>query len=558
MAQLAEATGSVISAVLFGALAGAKVLPMQRMAFEAAIHRGGVGVKASIAAFGAGFAAAEGGPVPVKAETPAVPRISPALAPLMAEAERLRRAGADVRAPGASSGSPDYQDVAYAREYLDRLKPIAEIDKRHGSGSGSLLAETARELALGMAYEDTVRVAELKIRPSRFERVRAEVQAADGQIVEIAEFLHPRVQEIADTLPAGLGRWLLATVLGAALRRAPHQGGRVVKTSSIRGFLLLYFIASLKPTRRRSLRFANEQAFLREWLRTIETVAATNYALATEIATTRTLVKGYSDTHERGRRNYDTLMRMLPLIMETPDPAAALAALRKAALADDTGAALNVAIKDIAPAAAGGGVDLILWRRNGHPSPTRGRDKRVHRLRHHRRRLDFQSRLGLEQPADLNKRHRRKMVAEHRAIGRAELAAAGHILVHVDHVPGQAHDMLRARAALGQNREDVFQRLPRLRDKSFRKFLVLVPADHAADKDELAARLDAVGVALGSGQPRRLERFVLGGAHGQGFGTVRAGTGILPMMQACARRLRRRGGAARSAAIFRSASSATR
>ena len=118
----------------------------------------------------------------------------------------------------------DYQDVAYAREYLDRLKPIAEIDKRHGNGSGNLLAETARELALGMAYEDTVRVAELKIRPSRFERVRAEVQAADGQIVEIAEFLHPRVQEIADTLPAGLGRWLLAHLLGAALRRAVHQG----------------------------------------------------------------------------------------------------------------------------------------------------------------------------------------------------------------------------------------------------------------------------------------------------------------------------------------------
>jgi indolepyruvate ferredoxin oxidoreductase beta subunit len=112
---------------------------------------------------------------------------------------------------------------------------------------------------------------------------------------------------------------------------------------------MLYFIASLKPTRRRSLRFANEQAFLREWLQTVQTVAATNYALATEIATTRTLVKGYSDTHERGRQRYDLLMQMLPRIMETPDPAAALAALRKAALADDTGAALNVAIRDIRP-----------------------------------------------------------------------------------------------------------------------------------------------------------------------------------------------------------------
>jgi indolepyruvate ferredoxin oxidoreductase beta subunit len=122
-----------------------------------------------------------------------------------------------------------------------------------------------------------------------------------------------------------------------------------VKTSTIRGFLQLYFIASLKPTRRRSLRYANEQKFLAEWLNTIQTIATTNYALATEIATTRTLVKGYSDTHERGKRNYDMLMQMLPRIMDTPDPAAALAALRKAALADDTGAALNLAIRDMRP-----------------------------------------------------------------------------------------------------------------------------------------------------------------------------------------------------------------
>ena len=103
--------------------------------------------------------------------------------------------------------------------------------------------------------------------------------------------------------------------------------------------------------RRRSLRFANEQAFLRDWLRTIETVAATNSALATEIATTRTLVKGYSDTHERGRERYDALMHLLPRLMELPDPAAVLAKLRKAALADDTGSALSAAIKDIRPLA---------------------------------------------------------------------------------------------------------------------------------------------------------------------------------------------------------------
>ncbi len=345
--SLRKSTGSVISSVLFGALAGANVLPMQRMAFEAAIRRGGVGVKESLAAFGAGFAAATDG-VTLKASEPVVSHVSPALAPLMAEASAYPEPARTYVRAGIER-TADYQDVAYAREYLDRLKPIAEAERRHGNGSGLMFAETARELALGMAYEDTVRVAELKIRPGRFERVREEAQLADGQILEIAEFLHPRVQEIADTLPAGLGRWLLGSGWPRRLLERFTRKGKVLKTSSILGFLQLYFVASLKPTRRRSLRFQNEHAFLDAWLRKILDVAQTNYALATEIALTRTLVKGYSDTHERGRERYDTLMQLLPRIMEAPDAAATLGKLRKAALADDTGAALNAAIKDIRP-----------------------------------------------------------------------------------------------------------------------------------------------------------------------------------------------------------------
>ena len=52
MAQAAEQSGSVISAVLFGALAGTGVLPFSRAQFEATIERGGVGVKPSLRAFG--------------------------------------------------------------------------------------------------------------------------------------------------------------------------------------------------------------------------------------------------------------------------------------------------------------------------------------------------------------------------------------------------------------------------------------------------------------------------------------------------------------------------
>lgn len=60
MERAALEAGSVISAALFGALAGAEVLPFPRAAFEDAIRAGGKGVEPSLRAFDAGFRAAQG------------------------------------------------------------------------------------------------------------------------------------------------------------------------------------------------------------------------------------------------------------------------------------------------------------------------------------------------------------------------------------------------------------------------------------------------------------------------------------------------------------------
>jgi indolepyruvate ferredoxin oxidoreductase beta subunit len=347
MASLAEATGSVISAVLFGALAGAKALPFERPAYEAAIKRGGVGIQASLAAFGAGFEAAVSGPPAVA--RPAAPLATapaatdPALAEISAQIEReIPQAARKVVRIGAERAA-DYQDAAYARLYLQRLKPIAALEAGRDERQ-RLLQETARQLALGMAYEDTIRVAELKIRPSRFARVREEIRAGEDQIIEIAEFMHPRTQEIADTLPAPIGRFIMGNTLVRGLLDRVTNKGRTVKTTSIRGFLLLYGVAALKPLRPRSLRYEAEQQALQQWLDTVAATAAKNYDLAVEVAAARNLVKGYGDTHERGRARFDTLMKVLPQLIDRPDGAAKLAALRKAANADDTGAALATAV----------------------------------------------------------------------------------------------------------------------------------------------------------------------------------------------------------------------
>ncbi len=230
---------------------------------------------------------------------------------------------------------------------MKRLEPVLAIEKSRPGKPDELLTEVARQLALAMAYEDTVRVAELKIRASRFERVREEAQVKKGQMLEIVEFMHPRTQEIAETMPAGLGRWLLSTRWARSLVDAMTTKGRKVKTSSIRGFMLLYIVASFKPMRPRSLRWIDENKRQEEWLAKVLEIATQDYPLAVEVAHCIGLVKGYGDTHERGREKYDTLMTLLPKLRERGEAARELAGLRKAGMSDESGEALKRAVAAI-------------------------------------------------------------------------------------------------------------------------------------------------------------------------------------------------------------------
>src|SRR5881227_534903 len=55
MRELAQKSGTVINAVLFGAMAGSGVLPLPREACEQAIRKAGRGSEASLRGFAAGF-----------------------------------------------------------------------------------------------------------------------------------------------------------------------------------------------------------------------------------------------------------------------------------------------------------------------------------------------------------------------------------------------------------------------------------------------------------------------------------------------------------------------
>jgi indolepyruvate ferredoxin oxidoreductase beta subunit len=201
-----------------------------------------------------------------------------------------------------------------------------------------------------MSYEDTVRVADLKTRRSRFARVSQEVSLSEKQLIDIHEFMHPRLEEIADTLPAGLGRWLLGSRTARAVVGRFTQKGRVVQTSSLRGFLLLYGVASLRRIRPVSLRFETEQQRIQAWWAQVMHLLPQHADLALEVLHAQQLVKGYGDTHARGWRHFEKLMTTLPRLQQLPDAANRLSALRKAALADDSGQALDQAVHQLAPA----------------------------------------------------------------------------------------------------------------------------------------------------------------------------------------------------------------
>jgi len=224
---------------------------------------------------------------------------------------------------------------------------VHRLDKAQGDGSFRLTNEVARHLALWMTFEDLPRVAELKIRKSRFERVRQEIGAAPDQIVRINEYFHPRIEEIADTLPSALGQFVSRSRLARWVLGPMTSNGRVVRSSSLVGFLMLYGVSRFKGVRRYSLRYRHEMTEISDWLRRIERAAGQDYGLACEIAECQRLIKGYSDTHARGMRNFKTIMSVLDKLPAS-DPALKVKALREAALKDEGGIALTAMMRTIA------------------------------------------------------------------------------------------------------------------------------------------------------------------------------------------------------------------
>ncbi len=346
MDAAARGAGTIVSAVMFGAIAGSGVLPFARADYEAVIDASERGAAASRKGFAAGWSAvADGNDLHGPRAAPAVP--APAAAGAFGNFPSQVR---DIVRLG-DARMREFQDAEYAALYVERLQRIlaaehaADPATTHGF---ALTRETARFLALWMAFDDIVRVAGFKIRASRFARVRAEVGAGPRDIVRIVDHFKPGVPEVAGMLPASLAarfmRWDHARQARgkAALALALH-----LRSDNIMGFVTLRVLAAMRGWRRRGMRYRDEQALIERWLDAIEAAARDHWECANEVALCGRLVKGYGSTNERGKRNLVHIVDHLATsgaFATSLARAAAIRAAREAALADEGGVALDRAL----------------------------------------------------------------------------------------------------------------------------------------------------------------------------------------------------------------------
>ena len=239
----------------------------------------------------------------------------------------------------------DFPDCGYGEAYLDQLDRIVARDSADHDWLLSVTA--AKYIANAMAYDDIIRVADLKTRAPRMARIHAEMGAKDGQLVELTEFFHPRAEEIVSLLPAGMGARWEANPKRMALMDRLFNKGRRLRTHSLRSFLMLHFLGGLKGYRLKTRRHEVENAHLQQWLEDSLKPLDDDYALSVELIRNRRLIKGYSDTHARGLTKFATVMNAADLLRGRKDAAEWMGRLREAALQDPEGKTLEGAIQTV-------------------------------------------------------------------------------------------------------------------------------------------------------------------------------------------------------------------
>jgi indolepyruvate ferredoxin oxidoreductase beta subunit len=375
MARLCQESGTLVSAVMLGAMAGSGLLPFSREHYETVLAGPSKAAQASLR----GFASAFDLVTRQREQAQYVEQVMKPAAPAPSESSSSSAVlPGDVAAKFPAALHPliglahqrlvEYQGPAYARLYVQRLERLMAAESASADAKHPVTAEATRWLALWMAFDDIIRVADLKSRASRWDRVTQEVKAKEGDVLKVYDHFKPGVPELAALLPQGLAnkllRWDRARVTKG---QAPWALPIKVARHALWGMASLRLLASLRVLRPLGSRYQTEQTLIEEWLGGIEAATRLSPALGLELARCGQLIKGYGSTNERGKDNLLHILRhvcgpasKLPL----QERAAAVAQIRQAALQDEAGQALDQALLQHGAPSRPVKEQPVLWMKN--------------------------------------------------------------------------------------------------------------------------------------------------------------------------------------------------
>jgi len=327
------------NAILFGALAASGILPFPPDAFRRAIEHYGVAVAFNLRAFECGlrfrewqgqlqasgdFALDEWASLPEPRLPSEIQRRMEALSVDDELAMTLRY---------AARWLCHYQNVPYFARYLDKVQAIYERERKRDSNL-LVTKEVARILALRMAYEDAVRVAQLKTDRQRFARLRKEHRLDDDTVYRVVDFFSPDWDELTGLLPFGVtdDRWQNERRCNGQcpIPPLPSQAEELkrpalqlhVETTSLLGYLLVRALLLFKPLRPYSRRFRKEWAAIEAWLESVQEAMEVDKDLAFLIARSGEMVRGYGRTRRKTLAVWHAFMAFLKALRQRGLPTA--------------------------------------------------------------------------------------------------------------------------------------------------------------------------------------------------------------------------------------------
>jgi Family of unknown function (DUF6537) len=187
----------------------------------------------------------------------------------------------------------DYQSAGYARLYVDRLRRFVG----RAGVSEAMLGRVARLMADRMAYEDPIRIAQLKLA----ELDHAGAQAGSTEVIKF------RLDELVEALPAVIAEPVLDALEWVGWVRKSRVSIRFSNRTRL-GIRRLKVEAGLRRWRLFSVCYARERVWVERWLHMIDRSLTKQPPAASAIIETATMIRGHGDAYRQGLADWHVII----------------------------------------------------------------------------------------------------------------------------------------------------------------------------------------------------------------------------------------------------------